>query len=391
VIWARPLEAGGDLSSLPLFGRSGLVAQERQLVAAGLDRVALVTGLDAASRELLAELVGPGWLGGAEDAALVRCSPSSLDQWSAVLGARAGLGRAFARLRDLERPLRPTTLGPTTLRWGERTYVMGVVNVTPDSFSDGGRLATPEAAVAHAEALAAAGADVLDVGGESTRPGAAPVSAAEERGRVVPVLEALRRRLPAMPLSVDTSKPEVARAALEAGAHLVNDVTGLRDEAMTALLAERQASAVVMHMQGTPASMQDHPRYDDVLQAVLDHLEASLERAEAQGVPRDRLLVDPGIGFGKTLDHNLFLLRHLRCLRLLGAPVLLGTSRKAFLGVLTGGAPPARRDGATAASVAVAAALGGVDLVRVHDVASTREALQVADAVARARGGGDRF
>jgi dihydropteroate synthase len=208
---------------------------------------------------------------------------------------------------------------------------------------------------------------------------------------VVPVVTLVAKRLPTVPISVDTSKPEVARAALDAGAHLINDVTGLADAKLCGLLAERAVPAVVMHMQGDPASMQLRPAYGDVVADVLDSLEASLQRVEALGIPRARLLVDPGFGFGKTLDHNLFLLRHLGALRLLGAPVVVGTSRKAFLGALTSNRPPEQRGGASAASVAVAAAMGSVDLVRVHDVASTREALAVADAVARARGGGDHF
>jgi dihydropteroate synthase len=391
VIWARPLSWGGAFADLALLARSGLSAAEQSLVAGGLDRVALLTGLAPDSRELAADVVGSGWLGGAGEAALVRYSQASLGRWCAGLDEGSTLRRALVRLQRLERPLAPTAIGPRTFAWGERTFLMGVLNVTPDSFSDGGQRTSPEAALAHAEALAADGADLLDIGGESTRPGATPVSLEEELRRVVPVVALVRRRLPGLPLSVDTSKPEVARAALDAGADLVNDVTALASPGMLALLAERRAPAVAMHMQGTPGSMQTAPAYDDVVEAVLDRLEDALARAEAAGLARSQLLVDPGIGFGKALEHNLFLLRHLGMLRLLGAPVLLGTSRKAFLGALTSGRPPAERDRATAASVAVAASMGGVDVVRVHDVAGAREALQVADAVARARGGGRHF
>jgi dihydropteroate synthase len=256
---------------------------------------------------------------------------------------------------------------------------MGVVNVTPDSFSDGGRFLALEAAVARAERLAAEGADLLDLGGESTRPGAAGVGACAEIGRVVPVIEALRARGCTLPISVDTAKPEVARAALDAGADLVNDVTGLRDPEMRRLLAETGAPAVLMHMRGTPADMQLHARYRDVAGEVAAELEAAMAEAVRAGVPAERIVLDPGIGFAKTAEQSLALLAGLPRLRALGRPLLVGPSRKSFIGAVTGAPVEARLPG-TLAAVA-ACVLAGVELLRVHDVAEARQAALVAAAV----------
>jgi dihydropteroate synthase len=273
---------------------------------------------------------------------------------------------------------------------GERTRVMGVVNVTPDSFSDGGRFLQEDAAVAHGESLAADGADILDVGGESTRPGAARVPVEEELRRVVPVI---RRLASAGALvSVDTSRHEVARAALEAGAVLVNDVSGFRwDPLLAPVVAEANAACCLMHVQGTPDTMQRSPRYGDVVEEVMAGLAGSLALAEAAGIPRGRVLLDPGIGFGKTAGHNLALLRRAGELRSLGCGLLVGTSRKAFLGTLCGDKPAGERLWATVGSVAALAARGGADVVRVHDVAEVRDALAVADAIRDAVGGGDLY
>ncbi|MCC6333101.1 MAG: dihydropteroate synthase [Myxococcales bacterium] len=265
---------------------------------------------------------------------------------------------------------------------------MGVVNVTPDSFSDGGEFLSPDAAAAHADGLVKAGADLLDIGGQSTRPGAKAVSEGEEVERVLPVVERLRKALPDVPLSIDTSRVAVAKAALAAGVAVVNDVTGLTDDLLLAEVAKAKAGACAMHMQGTPETMQQAPSYADLVGEVLDFLEAALRRAEAAGVSRHAVLVDPGIGFGKSVGHNLYLLRRLGELRLLGAPVLVGTSRKAFLRTLTGGKAPAERVVASATSAAIAAVCRGADMVRVHDVAETRDAVAVADAVRLAREGG---
>lgn len=258
----------------------------------------------------------------------------------------------------------------------DQIAVMGVVNVTPDSFSDGGRYLDLEAAVAHALDLVGQGADILDVGGESSRPGAATVPVAEEIHRVVPVVEALCDRTN-RPISVDTTKPEVARDALQAGARIINDIRGLADPLMRRLLAETYPNAgiVLMHMQGTPETMQDDPTYEDVLDEVCRFLEGRLTQAETDGIDRRRIAIDPGIGFGKTLDHNLALLRHLDRLNALGCAILVGTSRKRFLGALTGRDVEDRLIGSVVSSLA--AAVRGAAIVRVHDVGQTVDALTV--------------
>lgn len=255
---------------------------------------------------------------------------------------------------------------------------MGVLNVTPDSFSDGGRNASPDEAAAAARRMAAEGAAIVDIGGESTRPGAQPVDPATEISRVAPVLERLRGELP---LSIDTRRAEVAERALDLGAVLVNDVTAGRDPRMLPLVAARGMGIVLMHMRGDPATMQDAPSYPDVVAEVEGFL---LERAAAAadaGVPRSRILIDPGIGFGKRLDHNLALLGALPRLAAHGWPVVVGVSRKRFLGDLTGRDVGERRDGTTAA-VALAA-FHGAAVVRVHDVPPARDAVAVAQAYRR--------
>jgi dihydropteroate synthase len=264
---------------------------------------------------------------------------------------------------------------------GQQTWLMGVVNVTPDSFSDGGKFFDPAAAIAHGVSLAKAGAHLLDVGGESTRPGADAVSAEEEARRVVGVIEGLARACPGVPISIDTSKASVARAAVTAGASMINDITGLRgDPEMAAVAAQTSAALCVMHMLGTPRTMQKDPRYGDVVAEVKAFLAEAAGRALAAGVKREKILVDPGIGFGKTVDHNLTLIRRLNDFRALGYPVLVGTSRKAFLGQVTG-KPAPERAVATAASVAIVAAMGSADFVRVHDVSEAKDAAAVGDAV----------
>ncbi len=270
-----------------------------------------------------------------------------------------------------------------TFPLGGRTLVMGIVNVTPDSFSDGGMLATTGDAVAHGVRLAAEGADILDVGGESTRPGAEPVPADQELERVVPVIAGLTEAAPAgVALSVDTRRPDVARAALEAGADIVNDVSAGRDPSMFAAVREAGAGLVLMHMLGDPTTMQSDPRYDDVVSEVRDFLASRIGAAVAAGVPRDRLCVDPGLGFGKTLEHNLSLLRAIATFEQLRTPVLVGASRKRFIGELTGVEDPAERVEGTAGTVAWCAA-NGVDVVRVHDVRAMTRVVRVVDAIAR--------
>ncbi|HYM57072.1 MAG TPA: dihydropteroate synthase [Solirubrobacteraceae bacterium] len=261
--------------------------------------------------------------------------------------------------------------------------IMGVVNVTPDSFSDGGMFLDRDAAVEHGTRLAAEGAAILDVGGESTRPGAEPVPAAEELRRVIGVIEGLRAT--GAQLSVDTSKVAVARAALDAGASIVNDVTAFRGEPeLAAVVAARGSECCLMHMLGTPRTMQDDPRYADVVSDVKAFLEERLAFAVAEGVAEDRVMLDPGIGFGKTLEHNLELLRRLDELVALGRPIVVGASRKSFLGRITG---RETRDRAVAtAAVNVLALERGALVFRVHDVPETRDALAVAAATLAADG-----
>ena len=264
-------------------------------------------------------------------------------------------------------------------------FVMGVLNVTPDSFSDGGRFLDPAAAAERAFRLAEDGADLVDVGGESARPGAPAVTAEEERRRILPVLERLAARGFAVPLSVDTAKAEVARAALGAGASLVNDVTGLSDPAMAAVVARAGVPVVLMHMRGTPADMQSRAVYRDVAAEVKAELGAALARAVAGGVPAERAILDPGIGFAKNAGHSLRLLSRLGDLAGLGRPLLVGPSRKSFIGHVTG-APVEERLPGTLAAVA-AAVLGGAAFLRVHDVAAARQAARVAGAIRDAGAG----
>ncbi|MBI1372083.1 MAG: dihydropteroate synthase [Phycisphaera sp.] len=264
----------------------------------------------------------------------------------------------------------------------ERPVIVGVLNVTPDSFSDGGSHADLDAAVQHARGMIDAGADVIDVGGESTRPGAERVDADEQVRRVVPVIEALRAELDA-PISVDSTIAAVAAAALDAGADIINDVSAGRDDNMFALVAERGVPIVLMHMLGEPATMQHDPRYDHVTTDVLEYLDGRIDAALAEGVDRAQIVIDPGIGFGKTTAHNLTLLADLSRFVASGYPVMLGASRKRFLGEITGVTVAADRAAATAATTALAVA-AGVRLFRVHDVAVNRHAADVAHAVTRA-------
>jgi dihydropteroate synthase len=266
-------------------------------------------------------------------------------------------------------------------RW-PRPSVMGVVNVTPDSFSDGGRFVDPADAIAHAKRLIEEGAALVDVGGESTRPGAAPVSADDELARVEPVLEGLR----GFALSIDTSKAAVARRALELGVELVNDVTALRaDPDLAEVVADGDAFVCLMHMQGEPRTMQVAPRYDDVVSDVLAFLEERVAFAVSRGISEDRICVDPGIGFGKTPDQNLELLRRLDVLAGLGHPVLVGASRKSTLGKILGDVGATTGSLAASIGAAVAAYERGASMIRAHDVRETVEALEVAAAVERGR------
>jgi dihydropteroate synthase len=261
-----------------------------------------------------------------------------------------------------------------------RTIVMGVLNVTPDSFSDGGRFVAVEAAAGHAARMAADGADIIDVGGESTRPGSAPVPAQEEIERVVPVITRLRHELPDVAISVDSRKALVAAAALDAGAAIVNDVSAGGDPKMFGLVRDREAAIVLMHMKGEPRTMQEAPSYVDVVGEVHEHLRGRIEAAERSGIDAERIAIDPGIGFGKDLGHNLELIRRIGVLLDLNRPVLVGPSRKRFIGTILD-LPEDRRVEGTIGAVVWAVA-HGAHIVRVHDVGEVVRALRVVDAIA---------
>jgi dihydropteroate synthase len=267
----------------------------------------------------------------------------------------------------------PWTFPGAAWQLGGFPKIMGIVNVTPDSFSDGARYLDPAVAADHAFQLVAQGADIVDVGGESTRPGSTAVVIEEELRRVLPVIERIVKQT-SVPVSVDTSKAEVARQALGSGAVIVNDVSGLTfDRLMPGVCAQSRAGVVCMHMQGTPATMQQNPRYGDVVAEISAYLAGRLDQLEAAGIPRERIVIDPGIGFGKTAEHNLTLLQHVDRLRALGRPVLIGHSRKRFLGKLLG--RPMDELHAGSIGVSVAMALKGADILRVHEVQATRDAL----------------
>ncbi len=271
--------------------------------------------------------------------------------------------------------------GDLVLDCAERTLVMGILNVTPDSFSDGGRYLDRAAAIEHAARMVDDGADIVDVGGESTRPGSDPVPASEERDRVVPVVESLASSV-SVPISIDTRKAEVARAALGAGATIVNDVSAGADPQMFDVAKGAGAGLVLMHMQGDPKSMQRAPRYEDVVAEVEEYLRGRIEAAESAGVPFESICVDPGIGFGKNLEHNLIVLKRLDVLASLGRPVLVGPSRKRFIGTILDLPEDDRAEG-TAGAVAWSVA-HGANVVRVHDVKEIVRLVRVVDAIARA-------
>ncbi|MHC5157434.1 MAG: dihydropteroate synthase [Planctomycetota bacterium] len=260
--------------------------------------------------------------------------------------------------------------------------VMGILNVTPDSFSDGGRFVDVDAAIARGVEMARQGAAIIDIGPESTRPGAEAVPADEQIIRAVPVIEQLSSKID-IPISIDTRLPKVALAAIEAGASIINDITALADDAMLQLAVQKQVPVVLMHMQGMPQTMQADPQYDDVVTDVLEYLMTRAKVVEEAGIPSERIILDPGIGFGKTTDHNLQLLNHLDRLCESGYRVLIGASRKRFIGQLTGKETPAERIFGTAATTAIAVARG-VSIIRVHDVTETVDVVKVANAIRRA-------
>ena len=350
-----------------------------------------LAGLPVAALEALAAEMRDqgGQVQGAEDRgdAVVLGTRAQFARLIQALRAPDAGGSAVAQELDdlfaaLDRPTPALQLGRYTLPLGQRTLVMGILNMTPDSFSGDGLDLSVGAAVERARAMQAAGADILDVGGMSTRPGAKEIAEGEELRRVVPLIARLAREVD-LPLSVDTYRAAVADAALVAGAVIVNDITGLGAEpALAGVVARRGAALVLMHIKGTPRTMQNDPQYADLMGEIIDYLRAACDRAVAAGVPPDRLWIDPGIGFGKTGDHNLEVLRRLGELRSLGLPVLVGTSRKGFLGRILGGRPPDERVAATGATVAAAIAQGA-DIVRVHDVRPAVDVARVADAIMR--------
>lgn len=267
---------------------------------------------------------------------------------------------------------------------GRRTLIMGVLNITPDSFSDGGQFLKLEAAAERALQMERDGADILDIGGESTRPGANPLGAAEELARILPVLDMLRGKLK-IPVSIDTQKAQVAKAAIARGAAIVNDVSALRlDAGLAEVVAESSVAIILMHMRGTPRTMQDGPFARDVMKDVMTGLRAALRRAEQAGIERSRIFIDPGIGFGKNYRQNFEVLARLPELANLGCPIVVGASRKAFLGASLDSAPPGERAWGTAATVA-AAIWGGAHIVRVHDVKEMAQVAIIADRIATAR------
>jgi dihydropteroate synthase len=286
-------------------------------------------------------------------------------------------------LRNYASTPRPMRIGPRTLDLGLRTHVMGILNITPDSFYDGGKFFDPRKALSRAEKMVEEGADIIDVGGESTRPGAKPVPVKEEIERVVPVILTLSKNRKAV-ISIDTRKAAVAQAALEAGAHMVNDVSGLcYDKKMAKLIGRYKVPVCVMHMRGNPRSMQKNPSYFDLMGEVIEELEESLAIAKNAGILHEKIMVDPGIGFGKSVENNLEILRRLRELKVLGRPILVGPSRKSTIGKVLDLPVEERLEG-TAAAVAVAV-MNGADLVRVHDVKEMGRVVRMADAIVRRR------
>lgn len=300
---------------------------------------------------------------------------------------RGGPGR-IVDARDLPPEVLERLCAPRPALAGlamDRPRIMGILNVTPDSFSDGGRFLGTGAALTQARALALAGAEILDIGGESTRPGAGDVPVKAEIARTVPVIAELVAGGLATPISIDTRKVEVARAALAAGAAMVNDVSALTfDPAMAGMAAAADVPVVLMHSLGSPRTMQDDPRYDDVLMDVFDALAARIEAVVAAGVSRERIVIDPGIGFGKTVTHNLALIRGISLFHALGLPILLGASRKRFIGTI-GGEPVPDQRLAGSLAVALAGVAQGVQVLRVHDVAETRQALALWRAIGEGR------
>lgn len=267
-----------------------------------------------------------------------------------------------------------------SLDFSEKTYIMGVLNVTPDSFSDGGLFFSEKKAIKHALKLIEDGADIIDIGGESTRPGSEPVLVEEEIRRTVPIIKAISKSIK-IPISIDTYKSEVARHALDAGASMVNDISGLRfDSDMPKVVSEYKVPVIIMHIKGRPKDMQQNPVYEALIPEIMDYLRISIRLANKFGIPEDRIIIDPGIGFGKTFEHNLKIIKNLKEFTLLGKPVAVGVSRKAFIGKILGDVPPSERLEGTAAAVAISI-FNGANIVRVHDVKEMVKVVKIVDAI----------
>ena len=294
------------------------------------------------------------------------------------------LGRQIKALLDcFEENPRPIKVGRLKMDFGRRTYIMGILNVTPDSFSDAGKFMSFDEAVSHAKRMAEDGADIIDIGGESTRPGSKAVSSSEEKKRVIPIIKKLSKDKDIV-ISIDTTKADVAEEALSAGAHMVNDISGLHfDKKIAKVVAKIGVPIVLMHIKGIPRTMQGNPVYNDLVGEILDYLEDGIKVAESSGINREKIIIDPGIGFGKTADHNLDIIRKLGEFRSLGRPVLIGTSRKAVIGKVLDLPSEERLEG-TAATVA-ASICNGADIVRVHDVPEMVRVVKMTDAIVRRR------
>lgn len=392
---ARVLDsAARDEVVAELYARGADAEAVQHVVARGLGRAMLVGPLLLEQAQALREqarqagaLAALTRVAGRSDPARVEVvimgPVEALRRVAAAAKGDAGAGMSAALEAYLAPPVRVLRCRGREIALGERTIVMGILNLTPDSFSGDGLAGNVSLAVERARQMVEDGAHVLDVGGESTRPGAEPVGLEEELARVLPVIERLTAELD-VPVSIDTYKSAVAREALARGAAIVNDISGLHaDEDMAKTAADAGAAVIVMHIQGTPRDMQANPRYADVIGEISDYLAEGIARAEAAGIARDQIVVDPGIGFGKKLEHNLEILRRLREFRSLGCPVLVGTSRKSMIGAILD-LPPDQRVEGTAATVALAIA-AGADMVRVHDVKEMARVARVADAIVRVR------
>ncbi len=295
------------------------------------------------------------------------------------------LGRSLAEtLKNISKTHFTLRCRKKTFYLGKRTLLMGVLNVTPDSFSDGGLFLDPSRAVEHGLKMAEEGADLIDIGGESTRPGSKPLDAEEELRRVIPVIRSLSKRLN-IPISIDTYKSKVAQAAIDAGAEMINDISGLHfDPELSKVASREDVPIILMHIRGTPETMQKEVHYESLFSEILRYLREGIERAESSGVDPEKIIIDPGIGFGKTLEHNLLLIKNLSEFRILGKPILLGTSRKSFIGKILNAEPQERLEGTLASTIV--GILHGAHIVRCHDVAQAKKAIAVADAIRLASG-----